>query len=444
MQVTETLNEGLKRGYTITVTADELAAKVDEKLVEAQPEIEMKGFRKGKVPMALLKKQFGPRLLGEAMQDAVDGAMSKHFEDSGDRPALQPEVKMASEGWKEGDDVVVNLNYEALPKIEAPDFSDVTLEKLVVKADDAAVQEALENLAKNAQKFDDKDGAAENGDQVTMDFEGKIDGEVFEGGAAEDFPLVLGSGQFIPGFEEQLTGVKAGDETAVTVNFPEDYGAKHLAGKEAVFDCKIKAVKAPAEAQIDDDLAKQFGAESLDALKAQITERLEAEYGQASRAVLKRGLLDALDTKVDFDLPPSLVEAESKQIAHQLWHDAQENVDQNDHNHAEIETTAESDKLAVRRVKLGLLLADIGQKAEIEVSDQEMTQAVIAQARQYPGQERAFFEFVQKNPQMQQQLRAPIFEDKVVDHILEQITVTEKDISKDDLQKEIEALENEA
>ena len=444
MQVTETLNEGLKRGYTITVTADELAAKVDEKLVEAQPEIEMKGFRKGKVPMALLKKQFGPRLLGEAMQDAVDGAMSKHFEDSGDRPALQPEVKMASEGWKEGDDVVVNLNYEALPKIDAPDFSDVTLEKLVVKADDAAVQEALENLAKNAQKFDDKDGAAESGDQVTMDFEGRIDDELFEGGAAEDFPLVLGSGQFIPGFEEQLTGVKAGDEKAVTVNFPDDYGAKHLAGKEAVFDCKIKAVKAPAEAQIDDDLAKQFGAESLDALKTQITERLEAEYGQASRAVLKRGLLDALDAKVDFELPPSLVEAESKQIAHQLWHDAQENVDQNDHNHAEIETTEESDKLAVRRVKLGLLLAEIGQKAEIEVSDQEMTQAVIAQARQYPGQERAFFEFVQKNPQMQQQLRAPIFEDKVVDHILEQTTVTEKEISKDDLQKEIEALENEA
>ncbi|MGY6694570.1 MAG: trigger factor [Roseinatronobacter sp.] len=444
MQVTETLNEGLKRGYTITVTADELAAKVDEKLVEAQPEIEMKGFRKGKVPMALLKKQFGSRLLGEAMQDAVDGAMSKHFEDSGDRPALQPEVKMASEGWKEGDDVVVNLNYEALPKIDAPDFSDVTLEKLVVKADDAAVQEALENLAKNAQNFDEKDGAAENSDQVTMDFEGKIDGEIFEGGAAEDFPLVLGSGQFIPGFEEQLIGVKAGDEKAVTVNFPDDYGAKHLAGKEAVFDCKIKAVKAPGEAKIDDDLAKQFGAESLDALKAQITERLEAEYAQASRAVLKRGLLDALDAKVDFDLPPSLVEAESKQIAHQLWHDAQEDVDQNDHNHAEIETTAESDKLAVRRVKLGLLLAEIGQKAEIEVSDQEMTQAVIAQARQYPGQERAFFEFVQKNPQMQQQLRAPIFEDKVVDHILEQTTVTEKEISKDDLQKEIEALENDA
>ncbi len=444
MQVTETLNEGLKRGYTITVTADELAAKVDEKLVEAQPEIEMKGFRKGKVPMALLKKQYGQRLLGEAMQDAVDSAMNKHFEDSGDRPALQPEVKMTNDDWKEGDDVVVALNYEALPVIEMPDFSGITLEKLVVKADDAAVQEALENLAKNAQNFDDKDGAAENGDQVTMGFIGKIDGEAFDGGAAEDFPLVLGSGQFIPGFEEQLVGVKAGDEKAVTVSFPADYGAEHLAGKEAVFDCTIKAVKAPGEAKIDDELAKQYGVESLDALTGQIRERLEAEYGQASRAILKRGLLDALDSQVNFDLPPSLVEAESKQIAHQLWHDAQENVDQNDHNHEEIETTEESDKLALRRVKLGLLLAEIGQKAEVTVSDQEMTQAVIAQARQYPGQERAFFEFVQKNPQMQQQLRAPIFEDKVVDHIIEQITVTEKEISKDDLQKAIEALENEA
>jgi len=284
MQVTETLNEGLKRGYTITVTADELAAKVDEKLVEAQPEIEMKGFRKGKVPMALLKKQFGQRLLGEAMQDAVDGAMEQHFKDSGDRPAMQPEVKMTNDAWKEGDDVVVSLSYEALPVIEMPALDGVSLEKLVVKAEDSAVQEALENLAKSAQNFDDKDGAAENGDQVTMDFVGRIDGEPFDGGAAEDFPLVLGSGQFIPGFEEQLVGVKAGDSKDATVKFPDDYGAEHLAGKEAVFACTIKAVKAPADAAIDDALAKQFGAEDLAALKSQISERLEAEYAQAYRA----------------------------------------------------------------------------------------------------------------------------------------------------------------
>jgi len=253
---------------------------------------------------------------------------------------------------------------------------------------------------------------------------------------------VLGSGQFIPGFEEQLVGVKAGDSKDATVKFPDDYGAEHLAGKEAVFACTIKAVKAPADAAIDDALAKQFGAEDLAALKSQISERLEAEYAQASRAVLKRALLDALDDAVTFDLPPSLVDAESKQIAHQLWHDANKDTTAaHDHSHGEIERTEESDKLAVRRVKLGLLLAEVGQKAEIEVTDQEMTQAVIAQARQYPGQERAFFEFIQKNQQMQQQLRAPIFEDKVVDHILEKVTVTEKEVSKDELQKAVETLE---
>ena len=442
MQITETLKDGLKRGYTITVTAAELEAKVNEKLVEAQPDIEMKGFRKGKVPMALLKKQFGPRLLGEAMQEAIDGAMNDHFAASGERPALQPDVKVTNENWKEGDDIIVALSYEALPQITAPDLSGVTLEKKVVKADDAAVAEALSNLAKASQNFTDKDGAAENGDQVTMDFLGKVDGVAFDGGAASDFPLVLGSGQFIPGFEDQLIGVTAGTEKAVTVTFPTEYGAAHLAGKEAVFDCTIKAIKAPAEAEINDDLAKQFGADDLAALKGQIAERLEAEYAGAARALLKRALLDTLDAKVSFELPSALVEAESKQIAHQLWHDAQKDVDQHDHSHGEITTTPDSDKLAVRRVKLGLLLADIGQKAEVSVTDQEMTQAVIAQARQYPGQERAFFEFVQNNPQMQQQLRAPIFEDKVVDHILAQVTVTETVVAKEDLQKALEDLEN--
>ncbi len=442
MQVTETLNDGLKRGYTITVTADELDAKVDAKLAEAQPEVEMKGFRKGKVPLALLKKQFGQKLLGEAMQDAVDGAMNKHFEDTGDRPAQQPEVKMTNEDWKEGDDVVVALNYEALPTIELPDLSGVALEKPVVKASDADIEDALQNLANSAKSFADKDGPAEQGDQVTMDFVGKIDGEAFEGGTAEDFPLELGSGQFIPGFEEKLHGVSAGDALTVTVTFPDDYGAEHLAGKEAAFDCTIKAVKAPGEATVDDALAKQYGADDLEALKAQIAERLESEYAQASRALVKRRLLDALDETVTFDLPPSLVDAESKQIAHQLWHDAnKDSTAEDDHSHGEVARTEESDRLAERRVKLGLLLAEVGQQAQIEVTDQEMTQAVIAQARQYPGQEREFFEFIQKNQQMQQQLRAPLFEDKVVDHILDQVTVTETEVTKDELQKAVETLE---
>jgi trigger factor len=314
---------------------------------------------------------------------------------------------------------------------------------MVVKADDAAVEEALANLAETAQDFEAREeGAkAEDGDQITFDFLGKVDGEAFEGGAAEDYPLVLGSNSFIPGFEEQLVGVVAGDEKDVTVSFPEDYQAPHLAGKEAVFECKVKEVKKPVAAKVDDELAKKFGAEDLAALKSQIAERLEAEYAGASRAVMKRGLLDELDKLVSFDLPPSLVEAEAGQIAHQLWHE--DNPDVQGHDHPEIETTDEHKKLAERRVRLGLLLAELGQKAEVQVTDAEMTQAIMNQARQYPGQERQFFEFVQQNQQMQQQMRAPLFEDKVVDHVFEQATLNEKEVSKEDLQKAVEELEDE-
>ncbi|MEV8465615.1 trigger factor [Fluviibacterium sp. DFM31] len=443
MQVTETLKDGLKRGYEITLTAAELDSKVNEKLAEAQPEVEMKGFRKGKVPMALLKKQFGPRVLGEAMQESIDGAMSSHFEETGDRPALQPEVKMTNEDWKEGDDVIVALNYEALPEIPEADLKSITLEKLVVKAAEADVEEALANLASTAQDFEDRDegAAAEKDDQVVIDFLGKVDGEPFEGGAAEDYPLVLGSNSFIPGFEDQLIGAVAGTDVNVEVAFPEDYQAEHLAGKAAVFECKIKAVKAPKAAEIDDELAKKFGAEDLAALKTQIGERLEAEYAGAARAVMKRALLDKLDELVDFDLPPSLVEAEAKQIAHQLWHD--ENPDVQGHDHPEVEPTEEHTKLGERRVRLGLYLAELGQKNEVEVSDAEMTQAIMSQARQYPGQERQFFEFVQQNQQMQQQLRAPLFEDKVVDYIFELAEIAEKEVSKDDLQEAVKSLEDE-
>ncbi len=441
MQVTETLNEGLKRAYTMTLSAKELDDKVIEKLKEAQPDVEMKGFRKGKVPLALLKKNFGPRVMGEAMQEAVDGAMSKHFEEKGERPAAEPAVKMTNEDWKEGDDVEVEMSYEALPEIPEVDLKSIELEKLVAKADDAAIDEALGNLAESAQDFKDrkKGSKAKDGDQVTMDFLGKIDGDAFEGGSAEDYPLVLGSNSFIPGFEEQLVGVKAGEEKAVTVNFPEDYQADHLAGKEAVFECTIKAVKEPAAAEINDELAQKFGAEDLKGLKEQIRERLDAEYSDAARMVLKRNLLDALDKKVSFELPPTMLEAEANQIAHQLWHE--DNPDVQGHDHPEIEPTDEHKTLAERRVRLGLLLAELGQRAEIEVSDAEMTQAVMNQAQQYPGQEREFFEFVQKNPQMRQQMRAPIFEDKVVDYVTELAKVSEKSVSKDELQKAIEALE---
>ncbi|MEM5519438.1 trigger factor [Sulfitobacter sp. AS59] len=443
MQVNETLNEGLKRGYAITVTAAELEAKVNEKLAEAQPEVEMKGFRKGKVPMALLKKQFGQKVMGEAMQEAIDGAMQEHFEKSGDRPAMQPDVKMSNEDWKEGDDVEVTMTYEALPEIPDVDLTSIKLDKMVVKADDAAVEEALANLAETAQDFESRKAGtkAKDGDQIVFDFLGKVDGEAFDGGAAEDYPLVLGSNSFIPGFEEQLVGVVAGEEKDVTVSFPDDYQAPNLAGKEAVFECKVKDVKKPVAAKIDDELATKFGAEDLAGLKTQIAERLEAEYMGASRAVMKRGLLDELDKLVSFDLPPSLLDAEAGQIAHQLWHE--DNPDVQGHDHPEIETTEEHKTLAARRVRLGLLLAELGQKAEVQVSDAEMTQAIMNQARQYPGQERQFFEFVQQNQQMQQQLRAPLFEDKVVDYVFEQATLNEKEVSKEDLQKAVEALEDE-
>jgi len=442
MQVKETQNEGLKRGYQFTLPAADLAAQVETKLKEAQPEIEMKGFRKGKVPMALLKKQYGQRVMGDAMQEAIDSALRNHLETSGDRPALQPKVEMVNgENWKEGDDLVVDVTYEALPAIPEADLSGVELERLVVAAGDEQVTEALENLAKNAQSFEDrkKGSKAKDGDQVVIDFKGMVDGEAFEGGTAEDYPLVLGSNSFIPGFEAQLVGAKAGDEVKVEVKFPEDYGHPTLAGKDAVFETTVKAVKAPKAAELDDELAKKFGADDLEALKTQIRERLEAEYKGASRQILKRALLDKLDALVKFDLPSSLVEAEASQIAHQLWHE--ENPEDHGHNHGEIEPTDEHKSLAERRVRLGLLLAEIGQKAEITVSDQEMTQAVLRQARQYPGQERAFLEFIQQNPQAQQQLRAPIFEDKVVDHIVEGAKVADKSVSKEELEKAIEALD---
>ncbi len=442
MQVTETLKDGLKRGYTITVTAAELEAKVTEKLLEAQPDVEIKGFRKGKVPLAIMRKQFGQRLMGDAMQDAIDGAMKDHFDATGDRPALQPDVKMVGgDAWKEGQDVTVDMAYECLPPIPELDASVITIDRLSVKADDASVDEALKNLAASSQTFSEpkKGRKAKSGDQVVIDFKGSVDGVEFEGGSGEDHALVLGSNSFIPGFEDQLIGAGVDDAISVNVTFPEAYGAKHLAGKAAVFACTVKAVKKPVEAEINDELAKKYGAEDVAALKGQISTSLENEYKGAARAVMKRALLDQLDALVKFDLPAALVDAEANQIAHQLWHE--ENPQEQGHNHGSIETTDEHRKLAERRVRLGLVLAEVGRKAEVTVTDAEMTQAVLAAARQYPGQERQYFEFVQKNQQVQQQLRAPIFEDKVVDHIVAAAKVTDKEVSKEDLQKLVEALD---
>ena len=442
MAITETLNEGLKRGYKIIVTAAELNATVDAKLKEAQPTIELKGFRKGKVPMAMLKKQHGPAVLGEAMQESVDGAMNAHLESSGDRPAGQPEMKMANDDWKDGDDVEVNVSYECLPIVPEVDFSKIKLTQMVVKAAEVDITEALENLAETNQDFSDKKtgSKAKNGDQVVINFLGKVDGKAFDGGQADDYPLVLGSNSFIPGFEEQLVGAKSGDDVVVNVSFPGDYGAENLAGKDAVFSCKVNAVKGAVKAEINDELAKKFGAEDLADLKGKISERLEEEFKGASRIVMKRDLMDGLEKLVDFELPESLVSTEAGQIAHQLWHE--DNPEVEGHDHPEIETTDEHTKLAVRRVRLGLLLAEVGNVKEITVSDTEMQQAVIQQSQQYGSNAQKFFEYVQKNPQVQQQIRAPLFEEKVVDHIVSIANMTDKEVSKEDLQKAVEALDD--
>ena len=442
MAITETLNEGLKRGYTINVTAAELDATVNAKLTEAQPNIELKGFRKGKVPMAMLKKQHGPALLGEAMQETVDGEMNSHLEKSGDKPAGQPEMKMTNENWKDGDDVEVSVSYECLPIVPEVDFSKIKLSQMVVKAGEADIKEALDNLAETSQDFEDKKAGskAKNGDQVVINFLGKVDGEAFDGGQADDYPLVLGSNSFIPGFEEQLVGSKAGDDVEVNVSFPGDYGAENLAGKDAIFLCKINAVKSAIKAEINDELAKKFGAEDLNDLRNKISERLEEEFKGASRIVMKRDLMDSLEKLVDFELPEGLVSTEAGQIAHQLWHE--DNPDVEGHDHPEIETTEEHTKLAVRRVRLGLLLAEVGNIKEITVSDTEMQQAVIQQAQQYGSNAQQFFEYVQKNPQVQQQIRAPLFEEKVVDHIVSVAKMTDNEVSKEELQKAVEALED--
>ena len=443
MQVTQTKAEGLRREYSVVVTAAALEAKTTEKLETVREGFQMKGFRKGKAPLPLLKKMFGKSVLGEVVQETVEATVASHLEESGDRPAQQPDIKIVNEAFDEGDDLTVEFHYECLPDVPELDFSTVKLERKLVTVEDSSVDEALAKLAESSTDYEarGKTAKAKDADQIVIDFVGKIDGEPFDGGTAEDYPLVLGSNSFIPGFEEQLVGAKTGDEREVKVAFPADYGAPHLAGKDAVFECAVKEVRAPKPAEINDDLATRYGAENLDQLKEQIRERIGAEFADAGRALIKRRLLDALDSMVSFELPPSLVAAEAKSIAHQLWHE--ENPDHQGHDHPEIEATDEHTGLAERRVRLGLLLAEIGAKAKIEISEQEMGQAIMKQAQQYPGQEREFFDFVKQNRQALEQLRAPIFEDKVVDLILSKAQITELAVKKAEFEKELEALDAE-
>ena len=443
MQVTETKAEGLRREYSVVVSAAALEAKTTEKLETVRKGFQMKGFRKGKAPLPLLKRMFGKSVLGEVVQETVEATVAEHLKESGHRPAQQPDIKIVNEDFNEGDDLKVEFVYECLPEVPELDFSTIKLERKVVSVEEGSIDEALAKLAETSTDYKAraKTAKAKEGDQIVVDFTGTIDGEPFDGGTAEDYPLVLGSNSFIPGFEEQLTGAVTGEEREVKVVFPDNYGAPQLAGKDAVFACTVKEVRAPEPAAIDDELAVRYGAEDLDQLKSQIRERIGAEFADAGRALIKRRLLDALDGMVDFELPPSLVAAESKSIAHQLWHE--ENPDHEGHDHPEVEPTGEHNSLAERRVRLGLLLADIGARAEIEITEQEMGQAIMTQARQYAGKEREFFDFVKQNRQALEQLRAPIFEDKVVDLILAKAEVTELAVSKADFEKELEALDAE-
>lgn len=443
MQVTETKSEGLKREYALVVTAADLEAKTTEKLEVLRKDFQMKGFRKGKAPMAMLKQRFGKSVLGEVVQETVEGSVGEHLEKEGHRPARQPDVKITNEDFDEGDDLNVEIAYECLPDVPDVDYGSLKLERKTVEVDDAQVDEALDRLAKSAVDYEAKEdgAAAEDGDQLVIDFLGKIDDEAFDGGEADDYPLVLGSNSFIPGFEEQLVGTKTGDEKDVSVSFPDDYGAPNLAGKEAVFNVTVKEVRGSTPAAIDDALATRFGAENLDQLKEQLTTQIGSEFGEASRSLVKRRLLDALDEKVTFELPESLVEMEAKSIAQQLH--MEDNPDADPQAPPDVEPTEEHTKLAERRVRLGLLLAELGQREKVEISEADLGQAIMARARNFPGQEREFFDFVRQNREALEQIRAPLFEDKVVDMILEKAEVTDVPVSKDDLEKEIEALDAE-
>ena len=441
MQLLETINEGLKRAYKAKISAADLDKKVVQKLESSRSEMQIKGFRKGQAPISLIKKMYGKSMVGEVMQESIDELMRSHFEKSGDRPAMQPDIQMINKDWKEGEDVNVTLNYEKLPEIPDTDFSKIKLKRLIADIDKPSIDEALSNLASSAQNFEKRKKAskAKSGDQIVIDFLGKVNGEAFDGGAAEDYPLVIGSNSFIPGFEDQLIGSKEGQKLDVNVTFPKEYGAEKLAGNAAVFNVLVKSVNEPKPAKVNDELAKKFGVESLKELKVQINDRLKSEFSVATRAILKRELMDKLDKLVKFDLPSSLIESEASEIAHQLWHE--ENPDVKDHNHEKIVPTLEHNKIANRRVKLGLLLAELGSKNKIVVSEKETQDAIIQKAQEYPGQEKAFFEFMKKNPQAKEQLNAPLFEDKVIDFIIELSAVTEKTVSKDELKKAVEKVE---
>lgn len=438
MEVTEQSAEGLDRKFLIKVPAAELEKKLTARLSEIKGQVHLKGFRKGKAPVSHLKKLYGKGVMSEIVQEIVTETSQKAFSERDLQPAMAPHPHFHSdmEAVMDGKaDLEYDVHAEILPEFEPMDVSELKLSKPVAEIPQDDIDEALQRVADQQTSYAarGKTAKAKDGDQVLIDFVGSIDGEEFEGGKGEDFELVLGSGQFIPGFEEQIVGAKTGDDVDVKVSFPEEYHAKDLAGKEAAFAVTVKEVRAPEKVEINDELATKVGLESLDDLTSRIKERIETEYKQLSRAHVKRGLLDKLDEAHSFDLPNGMVNAEFDQI----WQQVQSaELDEEDKEKSEDELKEEYRKIAERRVRLGLVLAEIGKRAEVEVPNEELQRELINTARSYPGQEKEVLEFYQKNPQAMQQLRAPIFEEKVVDYILERASVTEKTVSKEKLMED--------
>jgi len=446
MQIVETANEGLKRAYTLTISAGDIAARIENEVKKIAPQVRMPGFRPGKVPVNLVKKMHGDALHADALNSTIRESVDGLIAEKKLRPALQPKIELGT-GYEQGKDAELAVELEVLPDIEAPSIEGLKLEKLVVPVTDAQVEEAVARLASNQKSYKDapKTKKAAEGDQVIIDFTGKLDGVEFEGGKAEGAPLVIGSGQFIPGFEEQLAGVKTGDEKTITVTFPADYPAENLKGKEATFDITVQQVKVEEETKADEDFAKSLGLESLDKLKELLRGQLEQETAGLTRTQMKRGLLDQLAKDHDFAVPPSMVEAEFQQIWAQLQ---QEAAREEDPEAARAEIEAEKDdyrRIAERRVRLGLLLSEIGQANGVEVSRQEMEMLIRQAAQQYRQEDRQrFVDYVVNDAMAQAQLRAPLYEDKVVDFLFDKAEVTEREVTREELEAAIEAEEGEA
>lgn len=441
MQTVETLNEGLKRAYTLTITAKDIDARVDAEVQKVAPQVRMPGFRPGKVPANLIRKMHGEALQQDALNSSIQDGIQKLLADNKLRPAMQPTVEL-DEGYAPGKDAEVKVALEVLPQVPAPAIDNLKLERLTVEASDAQVDEAVERLASQNKQFEEapKSHKAKSGDLVVMDFAGKVDGVAFEGGTGEGMSVEIGSGRLIPGFEDQLIGVKANDEKQISVTFPEDYGAKELAGKAATFDLVINEVRVPKEGKPDDEFAKSLGLEGLEQLRGLLKGQIEQEHNGLTRTHMKRKLLDQLAAAHDFEVPPSMVEAEFGQIWAQLEHEASH---EEDPAVALKEMEVEKDDyraIAVRRVRLGLLLSEIGQANGVEVSAQEMNRLIAQAAQQYPADQRErFYQFIQQEPMAAAQLRAPLYEDKVVDFLFDKAEITERAVTREELEAAIEA-----